>query len=263
LKRWPIGDVVDPKKARAIKFRAYGQAQDRMEEDFDFGETIPGMKSGSTVFGRYKLDRILGRGAMGVVWLASDTTLERQVALKFLPEVVRLDESSFEDLSRRTKRCLDLTHPNIVRIHDIVHDERSADRHGVYPGQVVGGHAPERPNGVFEVEEGGADSFQLADALRYVHEEAMVVHRDLKPVRSSCPKMAWSSCRFRNLAQHQRFGKPGQHPVCTSGTLAYMSPQQAYGQAPSISDESIPWGRCSTNFSLRVRPSSAESFWPK
>ena len=62
---------------------------------------------------------------MGIVWLARDEELERDVALKFLPDLVIHDRSAFDQLRRETKRCLELTHPHIVRIHDFVHDERS------------------------------------------------------------------------------------------------------------------------------------------
>ncbi len=62
---------------------------------------------------------------MGIVWLARDEELERDVALKFLPDLMVQDRSTFDELRRETKRCLELTHPHIVRIHDFLHDERS------------------------------------------------------------------------------------------------------------------------------------------
>jgi serine/threonine protein kinase len=77
------------------------------------------------VFGRYKLVKVLGRGGMGIVWLARDEELERDVALKFLPDLIIHDAAVLSDLKRETKRCLELTHKNIVRIYDFVHDERS------------------------------------------------------------------------------------------------------------------------------------------
>src|SRR4029453_19420156 len=80
---------------------------------------------GQVVFGRYKLVKVLGRGGMGIVWLAHDEELERNVALKFLPDLIIPDAAVLSDLKRETRRCLELTHKNIVRIYDFVHDERS------------------------------------------------------------------------------------------------------------------------------------------
>ncbi|MGI8482461.1 MAG: hypothetical protein ACR2MF_10435, partial [Chthoniobacterales bacterium] len=71
---------------------------------------------GQKVFGRYTLRKILGRGGMGIVWLAHDEELERDVALKFLPDLVVLDRALLGELKRETRRSLELTHKNIVRI---------------------------------------------------------------------------------------------------------------------------------------------------
>ena len=81
---------------------------------------------GAKLFGRYTLIKIVGRGGMGVVWLAHDEELEREVALKFLPELIVHDRAMLSELKRETKRDLELTHKNIVRIYDFVNDERTA-----------------------------------------------------------------------------------------------------------------------------------------
>ena len=94
--------------------------------DLDLGATIKGFSPGQKVFNRYTLKKILGRGGMGVVWLAQDGELDREVALKFLPEIVALDPEALVDLKRETRRNLDLTHPHIVRIYDFVADSRTA-----------------------------------------------------------------------------------------------------------------------------------------
>jgi len=62
---------------------------------------------------------------MGIVGLARDEELEREVSLKFLPNLVIHDRALLSELKRETKRSLELTHQNIVRIYDFVNDERS------------------------------------------------------------------------------------------------------------------------------------------
>ena len=64
------------------------------------------------------LAKPLGRGGMGVVWLARDTRLREQVALKFLPPEVAADAVALNKLRRQTARSHKLTHLNIIRIHD-------------------------------------------------------------------------------------------------------------------------------------------------
>jgi hypothetical protein len=77
---------------------------------------MPRSGAGQKVFGRYTLDRILGRGGMGSVWSARDEQLDTLVALKMLPETLCHDRASLSALKRETKLGLNLAHPNIVRI---------------------------------------------------------------------------------------------------------------------------------------------------
>src|SRR5512138_22639 len=79
-------------------------------------ESSVGSKVGG---GRYTLVRIIGRGGMGIVWLARDERLSCEVALKFLPPQIRYDATALDDLRRETLRCHQLTHPNIIRVHDL------------------------------------------------------------------------------------------------------------------------------------------------
>jgi serine/threonine protein kinase len=79
---------------------------------FDIDATIRALAAGQRVLGhRYTLVRVLGRGGMGVVWLARDETLKHEVALKFLPEAVIHDASAVHELKQETQRSLKLTHP--------------------------------------------------------------------------------------------------------------------------------------------------------
>src|SRR6266404_2794829 len=95
-------------------------------DDLDFGQTIRGFAAGEKLFGRYVLKSILGRGGMGIVWRAFDEQLERDVALKFLPELVAFDEQAVTDLKRETKKSQELRHHHIVQVYDFVTDKENA-----------------------------------------------------------------------------------------------------------------------------------------
>ena len=83
-------------------------------DELDLGQTIRGFAAGQKLFARYTLQKILGRGGMGVVWLARDEKLEREVALKFIPELMVFDEQAVADLKRETKKSQELRHHHIV-----------------------------------------------------------------------------------------------------------------------------------------------------
>src|SRR5947208_1037824 len=144
--------------------------------------TLRDLVSGQKLFGRDSLIRILGRGGMGVVWLARDEELEREVALKFLPDLIIHDAAVLSDLKRETRHCLELTHKNIVRIYDFVHDERSGCISMEYiDGDTLSSLRCDKERKVFEVAELTDWMSQLCDALDYAHNYAHIIHRDLKP----------------------------------------------------------------------------------
>src|SRR5499427_9443565 len=129
-------------------------------------ETVREAGSGQRVFGRYKLVKVLGRGGMGIVWLARDQELERHVALKFLPDLMIQDRALLDQLKHETKRCLELTHPHIVRIHDFVHDERSACISMEYvDGETLSNLRAEKERKVFEPHELATWTSHLCAAL--------------------------------------------------------------------------------------------------
>jgi serine/threonine protein kinase/Tfp pilus assembly protein PilF len=203
------------------------------------GATSREFASGQRVFGRYRLVKVLGRGGMGIVWLARDEELEREVALKFLPDLMIQDRAVFDQLKRETKRCLELTHPHIVRIHDFVHDERSGCMSMEYiDGETLSTLRAEKEQKVFEPDEIAAWMSQLCDAVDYAHNHAKVIHRDLKPgnlmvnqrgdLKVSDFGIACSlgdSVSRLTMEQGQR------------GTLVYMSPQQLGGERGTHLDD--------------------------
>ena len=189
--------------------------------------------SGQKVFGRYTLIKVLGRGGMGVVWLARDEELERDVALKFLPSVMMHDHAALDDLKRETKRCLELTHPHIVRIHDFIQDEHSGCISMEYvDGETLSNLRAEKERRVFESDEIAVWVSQLCDALNYAHHHAHVIHCDLKPAnlmvnqRGSLKVSDFGIARNLTDSVSRLTAQQGGR----GGTLIYMSPQQLNGE---------------------------------
>src|ERR1043166_2601374 len=88
------------------------------------GSLSPGTRVGQ---GRFILKQILGRGGMGMVWLAHANHLNEFVALTFLPPQIRFATAAIDLLRRETTRSRKLSHPNIIRIHDL-HRHEGEDR---------------------------------------------------------------------------------------------------------------------------------------
>src|SRR6184192_751571 len=195
-------------------------------------ETALDATSGQKVFGRYKLVKVLGRGGMGIVWLAHDEELERDVALKFLPDLMIQDRALLDQLKRETKRCLELTHLHIVRIHDFVHDERSGCISMEYvDGETLSNLRAEKERKVFEPDEIAPWMGQLCDALHYAHNHAKVIHCDLKP--SNLMVNQRGDLKISDFGIARSLGDSVSRLTLDqgrSGTLVYMSPQQLNGE---------------------------------
>jgi serine/threonine protein kinase len=208
-------------------------------EELDLGQTVRGFSAGQKILNRYTFVRILGRGGMGVVWLARDEELEREVALKFLPELVVHDRAVLDELKRETRRSLALTHHNIVRIYDFAQGEECACISMEYvDGATLSSLRVDRPDKVFEVEELGPLMQQMCDALQYAHAQAKIVHRDIKPTnlmlnaRGDVKVTDFGIARSLTDSVSMLTAARG-----TSGTLAYMSPQQLDGERVSELDD--------------------------
>ena len=201
-------------------------------------QTMRGVVGGTQLFNRFTLQKILGRGGMGVVWLARDDRLERLVALKLVPESVCFDPSAHEDLKRETRKSLMLTHPNIVRIFDFIEDERSAAICMEYvDGATLSSMRVKKPSKCFEVEEIAPWVEAWCDALTYAHESAKLVHRDLKPSNLMVNSKGELKITDFGIACTLRDSMTYISVRTSSGTLNYMSPQQLLGEDPSPSDD--------------------------
>src|SRR6266545_3273793 len=140
----------------------------------------------AAVAGRYSLERELGRGGMGIVYLARDLRLERVVAIKLLPPESAKGAAARERFLREARMAARLSHPNIIPIHAV---EEIGDFvffvMAFVDGDTLGARV--RRNGALKASDAARVLREVAWALAYAHGQR-VIHRDVKPEigRASC-----------------------------------------------------------------------------
>ena len=135
------------------------------------------MEPGKTI-GHYRIIRQLGKGGMGEVYLAEDTTLKRGVAIKVLPETLQKDPERLARFRREAEAAGKLKHPNIATIHAL---EEADGVLFIVMEYVEGESLKDRiPNDGMELDKFFATFIPLADALSHAHGHGRI-HRDLKP----------------------------------------------------------------------------------
>jgi eukaryotic-like serine/threonine-protein kinase len=199
------------------------------------------------LIGQYRIEGWLGAGGMGEVYRAHDTTLNRDIALKVLPESFTRDPDRVARFTREAHVLASLNHPNIAAIHGLVDD---GDMHALVLELVEGPTLTERlAQGPLPLSEALAIARQIADALAAAHEHGLV-HRDLKPPNVKVRDDGAVKVLDFGLAKPAResgatpgSGPPGRSPDSPGvmspavtadgvilGTAAYMSPEQARGR---------------------------------
>lgn len=211
-----------------------------MAEPFDPQRTQPIPKPEVAHFSRYRLIAEMGRGGMGVVWRAEDTKLRREVALKFLPDFVVSDREAMADLAAETRRCLELTHPHIVRVHDLVEEgPRAAISMELVDGPSLGERKLAQPDRCFAPDAIAPWVAQLCAALDYAHQKCRIVHRDLKPLnllvnaQGDLKVVDFGIARSLQLSGTRRSQDARANPV----SLGYVGPQQLLGDPAAVADD--------------------------
>jgi eukaryotic-like serine/threonine-protein kinase len=184
---------------------------------------------GSVLAGRYRLQRLLGRGGMAEVYLAQDSVLSRPVAVKIFPS----GTSSHNDAPRQQQEAellASLSHPGLVTVFDAGVDpdqERSFLVMEFVAGPTLAARLAGGPLGEAEVREVGAS---LAEALAYVHRSG-VVHRDVKPSNvlfadaEGYQRVKLADFGIARIADSARLTQDG----LIVGSAHYLSPEQARG----------------------------------
>ena len=178
--------------------------------------------------GKYEIVREIGRGGMGVVYLARDTMLQgREVALKTLPAEVAADPARRERLKREATAAGKIAHSGVAAVHDLV----EVGGHLFIVSEYVNGRSLREllADGPLPVERAVALTLEIADALIAVH-AAGVVHRDLKPENVLLTPQGHVKLVDFGIAQVDVQDAPRltMHGVII-GTPIYMAPEQIQG----------------------------------
>jgi serine/threonine protein kinase/Tol biopolymer transport system component len=193
---------------------------------------------GKTVL-QYSILSKIGGGGMGVVYKARDLKLDRNVALKFLPEGFVTDPQALERFQREARAVAALDHPSICTIHDIGEFEgQPYIVMQLLEGKTLRERIAERPMKVDEIIEFG---IQIADGLEKAHSKG-IIHRDIKPANVFITSDGHAKLLDFGLAKSSLQQNPelsalptiGEdnltNPGAIVGTFAYMSPEQAHGE---------------------------------
>ncbi|GIW51116.1 MAG: hypothetical protein KatS3mg081_0471 [Gemmatimonadales bacterium] len=182
----------------------------------------------AAVAGRYSLERQLGRGGMGIVYLARDVALDRPVALKLLPPHVAREPSLRDRFIREARTAAKLSHPHIVPVYAVEQTGEFVFFTMAYvPGQTLGQKI--RKDGRLDPGEAARILMEIAWALGYAHSRG-VVHRDIKPdnvlLDGESGRVLVSDFGIARVVQQS--GITGRGEIL--GTAEYMSPEQASGE---------------------------------
>ncbi|MFZ5572523.1 MAG: PEGA domain-containing protein [Thermodesulfobacteriota bacterium] len=189
------------------------------------------ISSGVVVADRYDIKREIGRGGMGIVFLAHDKYMEREVALKIIPQELSMDPKAISDLKRETSLALELTHEYIVRLYNL---DTWKNLTFVTMEYVPGGtlsHLMVKNGGRLSLDEALPLLRQVAEALDYTHRKSPpVMHLDIKPLNILISKDGYAKIADYGLARVLRDLATRISAWEAAGTLAYMAPEQIRGK---------------------------------
>jgi len=188
-------------------------------------------------FSHYRIVEKIGQGGMGEVFLAEDTSLERKVAIKFLPQAMVSDHVARERFLREAKSAATLDHPHICVVHEASEVEGAPF---IVMEYVEGESLRERmARGPLPLEETLSLAAEIAEALEEAHSRH-IVHRDLKPANVMLTRTGHVKVMDFGLAKRlaSSEGRAPEEETLTEltqmgttvGTLAYMSPEQLQGR---------------------------------
>jgi serine/threonine protein kinase len=206
------------------------------------------MSPPTQVANRYVIERRLGAGGMSTVFKATDTVLERPVAVKLLAEHLADDDAFVARFRREALSAARLQHPNIVQVFDSGQDSESG-RHYIVMEYVDGPSCADllRESRELGVEQTVRAIRDACHGLDYAH-RAGVIHRDVKPGNLLQAEETWitklADFGIAKAAEQTRITQAGS----ILGTAAYLSPEQARGDEAGPASDIYSLGVCAYQF---------------
>jgi serine/threonine protein kinase/tetratricopeptide (TPR) repeat protein len=200
-------------------------------------------------FGHYQILKKIGQGGMGEVYLADDTSLQRKVALKFLPADMQQDPSARQRLMREAKSAAALDHPFICHINEVGEaDGKDFIVLEYVEGETLKERLAREPQ---PLKEALRLASEILEALEKAHEKR-IVHRDLKPANIMLTReghakvmdfgLAKQSAYFDSAGSLEATLSEATQSGSISGTLAHMSPEQMRGQPVDVRSDLFSFG---------------------
>jgi serine/threonine protein kinase len=193
---------------------------------------------------RFRLERGIGRGRMGVVWKAFDEQTNETVALKFLSEKISGNPATLAAVRREVIRSHSLSHRHIVRTHDLyaAAGEPAFISMEYVEGPNLHAWALEREKRSFAWTEVWLWLRHLCDALSYAHSRG-IIHRDLRPANLMLDSRGALKLADFGLAAAVKFPGEADNRLAEE-TVACMSPQQLAGAPAALTDDVYSVGAC-------------------
>jgi serine/threonine-protein kinase len=181
-------------------------------------------RKGTMVDERYRIDRKIGSGGMAEVYLAEDTELGRQVAIKILHDRFAQDKEFVERFRREAQSAAGLQHPNVVSIFD---RGEFKDTYFIAMEYVDGPQLKQLVKGGMSAEDAIGFTRQILNAARFAHRKG-IIHRDLKPQNVLIDDEGRARVADFGIARGESSDITGTGSVM--GTAQYLSPEQAQGK---------------------------------
>lgn len=228
----------------------------------------PNISAGMVISDRYRLERLLGRGGMGQVWLARDQRLGRAVAIKVLAPEFSTDLHIRARLEREARAISALVHPNICTLYDVGYDRGTDYLVMEYLDGVT--LAKRLEKGCLPLSDVLDCGAQIAAALAHAHGKG-IIHRDLKPSNVMITKSGAKLLDF-GLAKsattvasdiHASAGPTAERPLTSEGrligTLSYMAPEQLEGKEADARTDIFALGTILYLMATGERPFNGDS----